>query len=37
VVARGGGALFVNLTTDESHRADMVMGFSKARWSAATL
>jgi len=25
-----GGALFVNLTTDETHRADMAMGFSKA-------
>jgi sulfur relay (sulfurtransferase) complex TusBCD TusD component (DsrE family) len=24
------GSLFVNLTTDESHRADMAMGFSKA-------
>ena len=25
-----GGSLFVNLTNDESHRADMAMGFSKA-------
>mgnify|MGYP002737594777 CR=1 FL=1 len=25
-----GGSLFVNLTTDENHRADMAMGFAKA-------
>ena len=25
-----GGSLFVNLTSDESHRADMAMEFSKA-------
>jgi sulfur relay (sulfurtransferase) complex TusBCD TusD component (DsrE family) len=28
--AATGGSLFVSLTTDESHRADMAMGFSKA-------
>lgn len=30
VSADPGGSLFVNLTTDEAHRADMAMAFSKA-------
>ncbi|MBK8175103.1 MAG: DsrE family protein [Rhodospirillales bacterium] len=30
VSADAGGSLFVNLTSDENHRADMAMGFAKA-------
>lgn len=35
VSADPGGSLFVNLTTDENHRADMAMGFSKAMMERA--